>query len=597
MSSFDETFPLQRLCSPLSDAVRPLYFSDNGDLVVQEGGDLLFEAGSKCSFDAYFNSFYESYWLENTDISDLFLEFVLLGCVLIEVYRDFGDGNPSRIFASKIRAPLESIRIPLPLFKSGQLGQSGRLFADFTAITDCRLSGVQYTSSLRPFADTSLTLGICTFNREDFLLRNLSSIDRIWPSISTLRHVVIVNQGASFSNPPLLALLAEQQNYTVVQQRNLGGCGGFTRTMHEVLEHHHPSHHLLMDDDTTLDPQMLANLALFLGYVSRNIIVGGHMLDMLRPCTLYEAGAMLRHDARVQALNHNLDLTQPDALSAFCNAVKVDYNAWWLCAIPAHHMREAGYPAPVFIRGDDMEYGVRLGLRGVRTVAMPGVAVWHEPFYAKPGGWQMYYDLRNRLILAATYPERFSPQSPKKILWVMAQALAVHDYYTASLLALAVKDFLKGPILFDQDAEDTHKHLTSSTRQHDIDPIDRQSATRPSRTRERWQGELRVALGLMVKLGWTLLRGGSRRPSRLLLDVEAHPGNVGAHPYIKTNGVGTYRKSYSPNRRQLANGLVECFKVYRTYRLRRGQVCKQWAENSSSYKSKAWWMGTFGSSI
>ena len=58
----------------------------------------------------------------------------------------------------------------------------------------------------------------------------------------------------------------------------------------------------------------------------------------------------------------------------------------------------------MFIRGDDMEYGARLASRGVPTVSLPPVAVWHEPFYAKPPGWQLHYDLRNRLTFAAATP-------------------------------------------------------------------------------------------------------------------------------------------------------------------------------------------------
>ena len=56
------------------------------------------------------------------------------------------------------------------------------------------------------------------------------------------------------------------------------------------------------------------------------------------------------------------------------------FNGWWYCAIPAGVFREHGLPLPVFLGGDDMEYGARLFSRGVPTVSLPPVAVWHEPF-------------------------------------------------------------------------------------------------------------------------------------------------------------------------------------------------------------------------
>ena len=40
--------------------------------------------------------------------------------------------------------------------------------------------------------------------------------------------------------------------------------------------------------------------------------------------------------------------------------------------------RAIGLPAPVFIRGDDFEYGQRLARAGVPTVTLPGIAVWHD---------------------------------------------------------------------------------------------------------------------------------------------------------------------------------------------------------------------------
>ena len=55
----------------------------------------------------------------------------------------------------------------------------------------------------------------------------------------------------------------------------------------------------------------------------------------------------------------------------------------------AYHLalvEKVGLPLPVFIRGDDVEYGLRLYMRGVDTIVMPGIAVWHEPFYLKIGG-------------------------------------------------------------------------------------------------------------------------------------------------------------------------------------------------------------------
>ena len=36
-----------------------------------------------------------------------------------------------------------------------------------------------------------------------------------------------------------------------------------------------------------------------------------------------------------------------------------DYSAWWYCCMPMRVVREDNLPFPLFIRGDDVEYGLR----------------------------------------------------------------------------------------------------------------------------------------------------------------------------------------------------------------------------------------------
>ena len=40
--------------------------------------------------------------------------------------------------------------------------------------------------------------------------------------------------------------------------------------------------------------------------------------------------------------------------------IDVDYNGWWMCLIPTSILiREIGLALPVFIKWDDVEYGIR----------------------------------------------------------------------------------------------------------------------------------------------------------------------------------------------------------------------------------------------
>ena len=72
----------------------------------------------------------------------------------------------------------------------------------------------------------SLTLVICTFHREEFVLRNLSGLERAGLLGGDIEVLVIDNSGGE----SLAETLAGMAHVRVVAQGNLGGLhGGFMR--------------------------------------------------------------------------------------------------------------------------------------------------------------------------------------------------------------------------------------------------------------------------------------------------------------------------------------------------------------------------------
>lgn len=586
--------PLQEILLPMDKTITDLYLRVPEGYVEADECHLLMERKSKVSFNTYFNSFYESYWVDCTVIPDLYLSVEFSGSILVEVFRDTKNHGCHRVewkTLSSDEAASKTIRIPL--FREGGLGEAGRLFVDITAKTRTTISALAFQTSRAPEHVPTVTLGICTYNREVFLYRNLEAILSYKGVIQSIEKIIVVNQGPSFANPALVKLIDHSDKIKLIEQRNLGGCGGFTRTMHECLEFQTATHHVLMDDDASIDARILKNLESFLSYASQDIVVGGHMLDLLRPWVLYEAGAIVQPNSRLRSLHHNIDLRELSSLQAFNRCHYSDYNAWWFCAIPTKHIEEAQFPAPIFIRGDDMEYGIRLQEKGVKTVAMPGIAVWHEPFYVKVGGWQIYYDLRNRLILASAYPHRFTLESPKIVLWMMMQALAMHDYMTAQLLCKAVTDFLKGPSLFETDAEAIHKEVASLSKSLNQESVATTEGLQKLKTKSMPKSELRIAWLLTKKIVQALLFGSHDKNPVLLMDNQATVINIPSRPYVKTNGIGSYKLLYRPDRTKLRQTLGLCFSVYRRYKAERGGVAQSWHENIVRLRSSEHWKGVF----
>ncbi len=586
---------LQEVFFPVEVSIDELYirFISGYSKICDEGLDMA--RSSKVSFNTFFNSFYEDYWSNISCVTELFLEIDFSGSILIEVFRDTHNQGCSRIEYVRLDSDsLSKKTISIHAFASG-MGVKGRIFVDITAYKKSTIAGLRFTTSTPPIRAAKISVGICTFKREQFLLRNLRALRDLPALNNNLARIIVVNQAATFELPELVELVRDSSRVLLVEQCNLGGCGGFTRTMHEALELEGITHHVLMDDDAIIDPRVLQNLLSLLAYIHDDFIVGGHMLDLLRPHFLYEAGAQVRSNTRIKPLHHNIDLRLLDSLAPFEKFHTVDYNAWWFCVIPIQHIRAAEFPVPIFIRGDDMEYGLRLQARGVKTVAMPGIAVWHEPFYVKVGGWQTYYDLRNRLILASTYPQRFKHESSIDMLWWLLNSAASHDYLSNALLVKAVRDFLRGPSLLEQRADLIHSEVASLAKTLAQPSVAlNEFPERPAKLRPLPKAKWRLGLLVAYRLSMILLFA-RKDGSMQILDHEAHLSNIQARPYVKTNDIGSYRLRYEPDRRRLIRALADSLGAWFAYRRHRKTAAVSWEGKVPSLRSRETWQAIFQS--
>lgn len=105
-------------------------------------------------------------------------------------------------------------------------------------------------------------------------------------------------------------------------------------------------------------------------------------------------------NGKIRSLHRGLDLREAENI--WCNEKdeRADYNAWWYCCIPISVIREKGFPLPVFLHCDDVEYGLRSGREPIR---MNGICVWHDAFEQKRPSVNEYYDVRNALIVNGLY--------------------------------------------------------------------------------------------------------------------------------------------------------------------------------------------------
>lgn len=322
---------------------------------------------------------------------------------------------------------------------------------------------------------------ICTFRREKQLAGNVERLIGVLKTNYPDYGIIVVDNARTVQRPE-----DWPENVRLIQQRNVGGAGGFGRGIFEALENGCYTHIVMLDDDADVEPTAIARMInIFRLSLDPDVFIGGAQLDVYDPVRLADGGAHWVPDRfeRPFARLPPSDLGELSSKDALMRNHSLNFNGWWLFGGHVDGFRKFGMPLPCFVHLDDVEYGVRLTMRGGHVLSVPGIAVWHEPYYAKPEGWFAYYNIRNELIrlschievlYALLVGEAFENEREKvnkriqKIMRGVIRLLIrrfrgfadIYHYGSAMLLVLAIEDFLKGPtILSVTDAADLHADI------------------------------------------------------------------------------------------------------------------------------------------
>jgi galactofuranosylgalactofuranosylrhamnosyl-N-acetylglucosaminyl-diphospho-decaprenol beta-1,5/1,6-galactofuranosyltransferase len=556
---------------------------------------ILLSEGARVSFSAYLNSFYEHYWALHAPVQNLTLRLFGSGEAAVELFRALPDGSAYCIGRQRLVLDPQhgaTTTITLDPMPAG----AGRIFFEITATSGVTLRAGRLETGTPTRQTVRLGIGLCTFNREVQLASNLRRLTQSAYWHWAKPRIVIVNQGHRFASTEMAALLAEISESTrVVEQANLGGAGGFTRAAMEIVQEGACSHVLFMDDDIEFDPAVLVTTHAFAARTTAPTVIGGAMVDLFRPTTMYEAGAVVDANNILRAALHNRPLDQPQLLNELAREVPCHFNGWWYCAIPAELFREYGLPLPIFIRGDDMEYGTRLMRRGVPTVSLPPVAVWHEPFYAKAPGWQLYYDLRNRLIFAACHRPFVRLDRSVVILRRLVDSLLKHDYQHAELVIRAIEDFLAGPAVLEAPMDTLHREIAALAAAHAPErprsTVGMKAADWRAPPHGLWR---RATLAIGMAALWLGLVRRRLRPDHFFID-QWHPWmTMHVSQYGLSDRMQSYVNIYRYDRVRLRGGLRRGLAAVWRYHREAGRAAGQWRAAHAELTSWPRWTRLLG---
>lgn len=300
------------------------------------------------------------------------------------------------------------------------------------------------------------SIAITTYNRTPYCLRQLKAVAGESELRKRLDTVYCIDQGSDKvceqkGFDEVSADLGSQLAY--IQQANIGGSGGFSRGMLESIDAGKSAYTILLDDDAIMEPESLLRSIQFEDYAKHPVLVGGGMFHLddrtmlhvqgerfdrnsLKPCP--PAGASYNHDFAVSPLRDS-----PELHARF----DCDYSGWWMCLIPNSVIREIGLSLPLFIKYDDVEYGLRAREHGYPTIGLPGVAVWHQGWHDKDISrtWEEYYAQRNRWICALLHFPNAGKRYVFRMMYEDAHLGVKLMYSGMKLHHMALRDVMRGP--------------------------------------------------------------------------------------------------------------------------------------------------------
>lgn len=374
---------------------------------------LKIKTGETLSFDTYFGAFSLSTWGNEASINDVTVRVKGVGGAMIRIIWTGPDGTSTTLDEQEISCDRNTPSTD-PFMSEVSLkslkGMIGILYPEIIALEGgFMLSDLEYVTSTPPVHDVRLAIIMTTFKREEYVHRNIEKINGLIRELPEGLELFVIDNGQSLGN------CSPSEMVHILPNRNFGGTGGFTRGLLEGLDSPASfTHFLFCDDDIEIEIESIRRTFRLWGYLKEDSVVGGAMLrmiDMVPTEEIWEIGSWVDPSTgfhvKTENSSHHLNSMDRMDLIRYDNLKKINYFAWWFFSFSRSLIDQVGLPLPLFVRADDIEFGMRVANKGFNFVTLLGVGVWHEDFIKKRLGLVMgFYGTRNHRIISLIYGKR-----------------------------------------------------------------------------------------------------------------------------------------------------------------------------------------------
>lgn len=438
---------------------------EDGPAVVEPGG-VRVPAGASQGFATYFSAFPASYWVRWAGVRTVRLEVDAAGAGAVRLVRSDARGLRTLVATATVEPGGTAVALDADVSGAADGGwlwfevdadADADADVDADADADVVISDARWLVDVGPRRTGDVCLSITTMDKPEFCVATLERIAGSAALAEAVGTVLVVDQGSRrvVDHPGYAEVAAALgDRLTVIEQRNLGGSGGFSRGMLEALDRPDADAVLILDDDVEVEPEALLRAIRFHRAARTPVVVGGHMLDLHRPTVLNSFSEVVHERSfmwgppRPDQQWHDL-AAGPLRDTPWLHARgESDFNGWWMCLLPTDVLRSVGLSLPLFLKWDDAEFGLRARDAGRATVSFPGAALWHVAWTEKDDTveWQAYLHVRNRVATALLHARR--PRAGMLLPGLLATDLKLllgMRYYAVDLHVRALRDVLAGP--------------------------------------------------------------------------------------------------------------------------------------------------------
>lgn len=404
-------------------------------------------------FSTFFGAFSLNTWCSQLNIDTVFITITFTGSATLRIWQENGYESKKLLWEDQINSKKQTTHQTIEI--QNLKNSIGILYPQFNTKDDnfC-INSIQYFTNKSNQESPKLVIVMPTFKRENYVKNNIKLLKN--EVLNQNIKLLVIDNGKTLEN-------INDDYIKIIQNKNYGGSGGFSRGTLEVLDSMPEATHILFcDDDVLIEPESIKRLYSILHFTDNSTIVPGGMMNMGDMSKLHEIGA-ITNGLRFQSSKSDLDLTNKKSVIQFNITEASTFYGWWFVCYPKIIL-EKGLPAPFFVGWDDVEFGFRVSKYKTNTIYLNGIAVWHDEFHKKEMNWRWYYHTRNGLIV--NHANQSSLISIFHLIRQVGSALLTYRYERAEFMLLGAEDFIKGvDFIVNTNPEEKHNELVNIHKQ------------------------------------------------------------------------------------------------------------------------------------